>query len=211
MRRRSLLQVLLLAFCFDLSTGVYAQNTIHIPADQPTIQAGINVALTGDTVLVSPGTYQENIDFQGKAITVVSQSGPSVTVIDGGQAGPVVTFKTSEGNKSILQGFTIQNGNATFAAGYDGAGLSINDASPTIMGNIITKNHGGCSGIGIASSGGSPIIQGNTISENGGASCSPVRGGAIYVSGGAPQILNNTIINNHDDEGARSSSSVEMA
>ncbi len=65
-----------------------AQRTIHVPVDQPTIQAGINAANPGDTVLVSPGTYTENIDFMGKAITVISSAGPGTTVIDGSTEGP---------------------------------------------------------------------------------------------------------------------------
>ena len=115
------------------------------------------------TVLVAPGTYHENIDFQGKAITLVSEQGASSTVIDGGLANPVVTFKTSEGNSSVLKGFTLQNGKATFAASYTGGGVSISGASPTITENVITKNQGGCSGIGIGIYFGSPIIQKNTM------------------------------------------------
>ena len=200
MLRTRLLQLGCLVFISLFSLVVHAQKTIQVPADEPTIQAAINVALTGDTVLVAPGTYSENIDFQGKAITVKSQSGPSVTIIDGGLLNPVITFKTSEGNSSVLQGFTLQNGKASFAFAYAAGGISVAGASPTITGNILTKNHG-CSGVGISVSGGSPIIQGNTITGNIGDGCSPVRGGAISVSGGSPQIINNTITNNHAGEG----------
>src|SRR5579872_3998807 len=69
--------------------GQSAPNTIHVPADKPTIQAAILSASNGDTVLVSPGVYHERINFSGKAITVKSLSGPDVTTIDGGQSGPV--------------------------------------------------------------------------------------------------------------------------
>src|SRR5437870_11939876 len=84
--------------------------TINVPAGQPTIQAAINAAANGDTVLVAPGTYYENINFMGKAITVTSSGGPSVTTIDGGAAGSVVAFTSNEGTNSVLSGFTITNG-----------------------------------------------------------------------------------------------------
>ena|SRR5882762_8467466 len=70
-----------------------AATTIHVPADQPTIQAAISAAQNGDTILVSPGTYAENIDFIGKAITVKSTNGAKVTIIDAHQVGPAATFK----------------------------------------------------------------------------------------------------------------------
>jgi len=139
-----------------------AQQTIHVPADQPTIQAAINAANNGDTVLVAPGTYVENINFGGKAITVASSGGPSVTTIDGGAQGSVVTFSTGEGLTSILNGFTVRNG---FQNGFSGGGIYIASASPTITGNIITGNHAAV-GCGIYVYGGSPLIQNNVITAN---------------------------------------------
>ena len=62
--------------------------TIHVPADWPTIQAAINVAVGGDEIIagdeniVAPGTYFENINFLGKAITLRSSDGPLMTIID---------------------------------------------------------------------------------------------------------------------------------
>jgi len=170
-----------------------------VPGDQPTIQAAINAASAGDTVLVAPGTYVENINFQGKAITVTSSGGPSVTRIDGGASGTVVTFNHSEGASSVLSGFTIRNGKRN---GGFGGGISISGASPTITANVITGNHAAV-GPGIYVSGGSPLIQGNTITGNNQlASGSGYQGGGgIAVDGssstpGNPQIIGNSITNN---------------
>jgi Protein of unknown function (DUF1565) len=62
-----------------------------------------------------------------------------VTTIDGGANGSVVTFNTGETQNSKLSGFTITNG---LQNGFWGAGIYISAASPTIIGNLITGNHG---------------------------------------------------------------------
>ena len=96
------------------SCGAASAAVINVPADQPTIQAGINAASNGDTVLVAPGTYNQAINFLGKAITVVSANGPDVTVINGtGQNTSVVKFITAEGPTSVLDGFTVTKGIGT--------------------------------------------------------------------------------------------------
>ena len=64
-----------------LVAGVAPAQVIRVPADQPTIQRGIDAARVGATVLVSPGTYAESIDFKGKAIDVRAAGGPFVTTI----------------------------------------------------------------------------------------------------------------------------------
>jgi hypothetical protein len=172
-------------------------NTIRVPQDQPTIQAAINAATNGQTVLVSAGTYRENINFLGKAITVTSASGPATTIIDGSSNGTVVTFDTNESISSVLNGFTIQNGSASFI----GSGVYISNSSPTITNNKIINNTG-CEGIGIGVQSGSPVIQGNLIDHNTVTTCSGGDGAGILLGGSAAaQILNNTITNNSTSSG----------
>src|SRR5438309_10915581 len=125
----------LTSFCL-LAGGANAQTTVSVPADQPTIQAGIDATANGDTVLVAPGTYNERINFSGKNITVKSSGGASVTTIDGGAGGSVVTIVSGEGPGATLQGFTVQHGySLTGVAPSNGAGggIWIRGASSTIL------------------------------------------------------------------------------
>jgi len=169
---------------------------IYVPADQPTIQAGIDAAVDGDIVLVAPGTYAENgIKFFGKAITVKSESGPEVTVVDGATV-PGYTlffFNYDEGSNSVLQGFTLEN--ADFFDGNGGA-ISCQDSSPTIIDNVIRNNRSPYRGGGIYCYGGAPTICGNTISGN-----TAPRGGGIYCEYSSPAIIDNNILSNDSDYG----------
>lgn len=174
--------------------------TIHVPSDRPTIQSAIAAAAPGDTVLVAPGTYTENIRFLGKAITVTSEGGAAVTVIDGGQADSVAAFVDGEGPASILSGFTLENGRSGFdTPGFgDGGGIRINGASPVISDNVITGNRA-CAGVGVSVRFGSPLIQRNTITGNDQQGCSGgVGGGGIALVGSSTaRILDNTITDNY--------------
>ncbi len=89
--------------------------TIRVPADHKTIQSAIVAAHNGDTVLVSPGTYAENIDFLDKGITVASSEGPEKTIIDAKGKGTVVSIDGLGGyeRKCSLTGFTLRNGGAS--------------------------------------------------------------------------------------------------
>jgi hypothetical protein len=181
---------------------VDATATLNVPADFPTIQAAINAASAGDTVVAAPGTYVENIDFKGKAITVQSAQGPGSTTIDGGNVDRVVNFHTGETRASVLQGFTIQHGLTTSGTnGYDGAGIGISFASPTIQGNVITNNVSGGDGAGVSVYFGSPAILGNTITGNTKAQgWTGQAGGGISLDGADStnsQVIGNAITNNH--------------
>jgi parallel beta-helix repeat protein len=187
-----------LSLSFLSIASLEAASTIRVPADQPTIQAAISAASNGDTVQVAAGTYVENLNFLGKAITVTSEQGPDATIIDGNGAGPVVAFVTGESRLAVLNGFTIQNGNASGSAA-EGGGIRISQASPTITGNFIQGNKAGNGGGGISISFGSPVVQGNVIKNNGQTNgfSGGVGGGGIAILGAASaQVLNNTISNN---------------
>lgn len=172
-----------------------------------TIQEGINAAINGDEVWVAEWTYLENINFLGKAVTLTSTNpdDPDVvdsTIIDGHQAGSVVTFNTGEVDSSILTGFTIQNGTGTDLWGnYRGGGIYCRGASPRIMKCKVINNHvhrnGGSTGGGIYCEIGSPsiedcIIDGNSVIAYGDATS--YGGGIAYNGSGS--IINCTITGN---------------
>ncbi len=133
---------LTLITCFSISCQLTFAATINVPVDQPTIQAGIDFANSGDTVLVDDGIYKGkgniNIDFMGKSITVKSRNGAETTIVD--CENRFLTrgfiFKNNETETSVLDGFTIKNGMHEI-----GGGIYCVLASPTIKKCIISHNH----------------------------------------------------------------------
>lgn len=128
-----------------LATASLAQTTIQVGPGQTytTIQSGINAAVNGDTVLVAPGTYNENINFNGKAITVTSSGGETVTTINGGNKPGLATvvFANGETSASVISGFTITGGGDSIFTGTSDGGIWVGGASPTIQSNTITANY----------------------------------------------------------------------
>ena len=116
--------ILATTFCFA--------DTLYVPSEYSTIQAGIDAASNGDTVQVAPGTYYENINFKGKTITVKSEWGPVHSVIDGGQADTVVLFENYESRLAVLDGFMITNGYLNIGGGIN----CYSHASPTLTADI---------------------------------------------------------------------------
>ena len=166
---------------------------IDVPGDSTTIQAGINGAASGDTVMVAAGTYTGNgnrdLDLFGKAILVTSVNGPRKTIIDcqGNSLDPHrgFYFNNGEGSGSVIQGFTIRNGWAA-----DGGAVYCWDASPTISGNIIELNEAATAGGGIfCATFASPTITDNIIAAN-----QALGGGGIYCwENSNPTISDNLI------------------
>jgi len=142
------------------------------------ITSGISAASDGDTVLVHPGVYYENIDFGGKNIVVMSlygitgdESMISQTVIDGNHSGTVVSFVNGESRAAVLKGFTITNGKADWInyTKTTGGGIYITNNSSPVISNCIIENNRAYIGSAICifhNDNGDPLLKGSTIRHN---------------------------------------------
>ena len=167
----------------------------NVPYDYPTIQSAINAAPTsGWTIQVAPGTYNEAIDFKGKAITVKSTGARASTIIDGtGLTTSVVRAVTGETSATVLQGFTIRNGpigsaNNTYRLG---GGIFISSASPSIRDCAFTANQSAYGG-GMYALYSNSLVENCTFSQNSGSA----DGGGVQLFGGSPIVRNCVVSDN---------------
>ncbi len=167
------------------------------------IQTAIDNAVDTDEVVVAEGEYFENINFNGKAITVRS-TGPldpmvvANTIIDGTGFFHVVQCVSGEGLNTVLDGFTITGGNANGVAFLDrvGGGMSNLNSSPTVA-NCTFIGNSGFNGGGMYNVDSSPIVDGCTFSVNSGGS---EGGGMFSIFTSSPTVSNSTFCNNDPDD-----------
>ena len=211
------MKFLLLLFTTILYIHLSA-TIINIPEDYSTIQEGIVQAMIGDTILVNPGTYFENINFIGKDILLTSHflfgEDPSYideTIIDGSNptnpdTTSTIVFCNNETEATIIQGFTITGGGGTVwidpqlpaLIWFSGGGIFMYYSSPTIRHNYIkenivinSNNYDGASGGGLLCFRGDPTITNNIISLN-----QADYGAGVVVDYSGAIIQNNLIIEN---------------
>ncbi|MBE0653321.1 MAG: right-handed parallel beta-helix repeat-containing protein [Bacteroidales bacterium] len=199
-----------------------SDRLIKVPEDKPAIQVAIDAASENDTILVSPGIYYENVNFRGKAVTLMSYFGMdnnkehiASTIINGSfrrnpDTASVILMVSGEDTTSVLKGFTLTGGTGTILnhklhTCREGGGILIVQSGGLIEDNIITCNHltergtTQASGAGISilnHKGPVSIIRHNTIMHNLVDSESGSRGGGISLSGGDFLIEHNLIYNN---------------
>jgi hypothetical protein len=180
-------------------------EVLNVPDDFESIQAGINAAEDGDTVLVQPGVYVENIRIIRRAITVASliltTSNPAYTdstIIDGDRRASVVTISDQADENTILRGFTLRNG-----LQERGGGINCLESSPTLKNLVIVDNISNSHGGGIHCCGESSptmedlVIVDNVATSNGGS-------GIVFCprGGNQPSTLTRvTICNNTNGRG----------
>jgi hypothetical protein len=185
-------KVLLSTVLLVVSVSVLQADVIHVPAEYETIQAGIDAATEGDTVLVADGIYtgdgNRDLDFGGVNMVVMSENGPENCVIDCEVIARGFYFHSGEASNSVVQGFTIRNGYADY-----GGGVYCSLSSPTITGNTIMENTSSADGGGIfCIDNSSPTITGNMITGN----TSLYFGGGIFCGYSSSTITDNKIVGN---------------
>ncbi len=192
--KTTILLFIISTVCF-LNAGA---SVVTVPGNFNSIQEAIDGASMGDTIVVAPGTYYENINFRGKNVMVTSLYYMAAdtayiinTIINGSSpihpdTGSCVIFNSFEDSTAVLQGFTITGGTGTKWLDIHGAGLNregggilVELSSPTIRYNIITLNS---------------VTDISGVASTG--------GGGIRVGDGNPDISNNVISNNEARYGA---------
>jgi len=175
-----------------MALSAFAQTTIHVPSQAATIQAAIDQAGQGDTIVVAAGLYPvANLRTHGKVLHLVSASGPEVTILSGSASNRVFRIQDGENIATVIEGFTITHGRAQDgslgASGADGGNIHVSGASPLFRDCMITLGRAGSGGPGLLASNGAP----------GG------HGGGVYVIDGSPRFDRCSFRDNDAGSGGR--------
>ncbi len=189
---RSLRTTLAIGLAVVLAASPACAVTIHVPSEQPTIQAGIDHAAFGDTVLVACDTYYEHNIIMKSGVTLRSATGnPSCVTIDAEFLGRV--FECESVWPGTIQGFTIVRGDGHLPAW--GGGILCNRSS-LLLSDLVFKNNRGdlaAGGLYIASS--SAVVERCRFESN--ESAIGTGAGLHVMFGSEPMIVDCYFEGNH--------------
>jgi hypothetical protein len=188
--------ILLASLAVLLAAATAKADTITIPDDYPTVQAGVDAAVTGDTIIVRPGVYRENVTVITSGISILGSANKSV--IDGAYLGLSLTVTADDVR---LQGLTFNNGGVEITGqeievtkcrvrASAATGLQL-----TGSGTIQTTTISYCLGTGLVVASGDSVgpltkISKNTVNHN---------GAGIELSNGPFDVSRNVVANNSGD------------
>ena len=158
-----------------LSVGVSA-NTIYVPDQLFSIQQAIDISSDGDSILVRPGTYTENINFHGKSVILVATHGARSTILKPSYGWPLIRLINGE-EHAVIRGFTLIGASVTNVV------LINSHAYAEISECIVTGYTSG--EVAIRCETDSSLISHNLFYGNQGLSC-------VGIYSGSAQIINNT-------------------
>ena len=170
--------------------------------DCTTIQACVDSAAAGDSVLVYPGVYAEHI-VATRAICLISLSGSAGTVIDGTLSGRCVLFDGIPSPGVVFKGFTVRNGEIqTWPTSFfnsAGGGVFFKGSMGHVSECILEHNAGG----GIACDDTSTVIIEHNLFQEGYPTYIeplPVAGAGVITRSSNTVISENTFLNNIDSD-----------
>ena len=197
-------------------------RVLRVPAQFPSVQAAIDTARPGDTVLVAPGRYYENLQLRGRNIVLTSEYALrrdrgliAQTILDGSRpraadTASVLIIDGGEDSTTVIQGFTITGGTGTrwldprHKLWYrEGGGILCEFSSPIIQHNVIEGNAATSMEDSVASAGGGgircgfgePTIRQNVIRNNRGR-----YGAGMTLFHAAARVQHNLITGNSGGE-----------
>jgi parallel beta-helix repeat protein len=162
--------------------GAGASKTLIVPDEYPTINAAVNHAVAGDTILVKAGVYDENVKIS-QPLTLEGQDSTDTVIIGSGGSTPAAVLTLAADNVKV-SGFTIESRNYSSTTSY-AYGIWVEGNNCTITGNVVENTYTGI----FCSIQSSTTITQNTVKSN-------FKNGICFYGGSLNTVSDNTVTGN---------------
>ncbi|MBK9471815.1 MAG: right-handed parallel beta-helix repeat-containing protein [bacterium] len=165
-----------------LMGGPTVAATWHVPAQVATIDAALDGAAHGDSVIVAPGTYYEShLNLPSGVVMIGSVSDPSTVIIDAQQQDYVMIIPQAD-DTSVLEGFTLTGGSSPGSGG----GLHCGYPTRATVRHCDIVGNSAATGGGLACYGADPVFEHCRFLNNTGLADGVLGGGAVILNSSHP-------------------------